>query len=79
MISMPATNYKLPHAISRPTNAGEDVIPVINQLRRSFVWDAVVVTFDWHPPGHVSFASAHGREPFSGQVELQYTERSQLC
>jgi nicotinamidase/pyrazinamidase len=38
------------------------IIPVINRLARRFAH--VVLTQDWHPPGHVSFASAHaGRQP----------------
>lgn len=39
------------------------VVPLINELARSFV--NVVITQDWHTPGHVSFASQHaGRQPF---------------
>ncbi|KAK4534978.1 hypothetical protein CDCA_CDCA03G1003 [Cyanidium caldarium] len=36
---------------------GDEVVPVINLLRPAF--RCVVFTQDWHPPGHVSFASAH--------------------
>lgn len=40
------------------------VIPVINELIRGF--RHVFLTQDWHPSGHVSFASSHpGHEPFS--------------
>jgi nicotinamidase/pyrazinamidase len=46
-----------------PVPDGDAVIPVINRLARRF--GNVVLTQDWHPPGHVSFASTHGREPFS--------------
>ncbi len=43
---------------------GDAVVPVINQLIPQF--DNVVVTQDWHPSGHSSFASSHnGAEPFS--------------
>jgi nicotinamidase/pyrazinamidase len=39
------------------------VVPLINELQRRF--SHVVLTQDWHPPGHASFASAHpGRQPF---------------
>ncbi len=42
---------------------GEAVVPVINRLAPAF--DNVVVTQDWHTPGHASFASSHaGRKPF---------------
>ena len=41
---------------------GDAVIGPINALAARF--DHVVLTQDWHPPGHVSFASAHaGRKP----------------
>lgn len=40
------------------------VIPVINELMRGF--RHVFLTQDWHPLGHVSFASSHaGHVPFS--------------
>jgi len=42
---------------------GEAVIPVINRIAPAF--DNVVLTQDWHTPGHASFASAHpGRKPY---------------
>lgn len=42
---------------------GDDVVPVINALAQRFAH--VVLTQDWHPPGHLSFASSHpGRAPF---------------
>ncbi|MFZ9889105.1 MAG: nicotinamidase [Myxococcota bacterium] len=41
---------------------GDAVVPVINRLAPHF--GTVVMTQDWHPAGHVSFASAHpGRNP----------------
>ena len=43
--------------------AGDEVVPLVNQLGERF--QHVVLTQDWHPPGHRSFASAHpGRQPF---------------
>lgn len=49
---------------------GDAVIPVINRLGRAF--GNVVLTQDWHPAGHVSFASSHpGRAPFE-TIELAY-------
>ena len=42
---------------------GDRVVPVINRLAPRFT--KVVATQDWHPPGHVSFASSHpGVKPF---------------
>lgn len=43
--------------------AGDEVVPVINELMPRF--DVVVMTQDWHPSGHLSFASSHpGRKPY---------------
>jgi nicotinamidase/pyrazinamidase len=42
---------------------GDEVIPVINRLASRF--SNVVLTQDWHPAGHISFASSHpGKKPF---------------
>ncbi|MCT8266395.1 bifunctional nicotinamidase/pyrazinamidase [Afifella sp. JA880] len=42
---------------------GDAVVPVINALMPRF--QHVVLTQDWHPAGHQSFASAHpGSDPF---------------
>lgn len=42
---------------------GDAVVPVINRLIERF--DHVVLTQDWHPAGHSSFASSHpGSAPF---------------
>jgi len=42
---------------------GDSVVPIVNRLAREF--RNVVLTQDWHPPGHLSFASAHpGRSPY---------------
>lgn len=49
---------------------GETIVPGINALAEDFA--TVVLTQDWHPPGHASFASSHaGRAPF-GMIELPY-------
>jgi nicotinamidase/pyrazinamidase len=42
---------------------GDQVIPVINRLAKAF--ENVILTQDWHTPGHISFASTHpGKKPF---------------
>jgi nicotinamidase/pyrazinamidase len=49
---------------------GDQVIPVINRIARGFA--NVVMTQDWHTPGHISFASVHaGKQPFE-TIELPY-------
>jgi nicotinamidase/pyrazinamidase len=42
---------------------GDDVVPLINGLAEQFAH--VVLTQDWHPRGHLSFASSHpGAKPY---------------
>ncbi len=42
---------------------GDEVVPIINRLAARF--RNVVLTQDWHPAGHFSFASSHpGKKPF---------------
>ena len=42
---------------------GDAVVPVVNALATRFAH--VVLTQDWHPRGHLSFASSHpGRQPY---------------
>jgi len=52
---------------------GEEVIPIINRLGKSFA--NVVMTQDWHTPGHISFASSHpGKKPFE-MIKLPYGDQ----
>jgi nicotinamidase/pyrazinamidase len=49
---------------------GDEILPLINALARRF--DHVLLTQDWHPPQHISFASTHaGQEPFA-QIQAPY-------
>jgi nicotinamidase/pyrazinamidase len=42
---------------------GDKVVPIINKV--SSLFPLVVASQDWHPPGHISFASRHeGKRPF---------------
>jgi nicotinamidase/pyrazinamidase len=42
---------------------GDEVVPIINRLAARF--RNVVLTQDWHPSGHLSFASSHpGKRPY---------------
>lgn len=44
---------------------GDAILAPIGRLLARFPFAVTVATQDWHPPGHVSFASAHpGRQPF---------------
>ena len=49
---------------------GDQVVPIANRLAAHF--RHVVLTQDWHPKNHRSFAAAHpGRQPFE-TVEMDY-------
>jgi nicotinamidase/pyrazinamidase len=49
---------------------GDEVVPLVNRLAQAFV--NVVMTQDWHPANHVSFAANHpGRQPFQ-TIALPY-------
>jgi len=49
---------------------GDEVVPGINELMTAF--GDIILTQDWHPAGHSSFASAHpGKGPFE-TVEMAY-------
>lgn len=53
-----------------PVADGDAVVPVVNRLAEKF--RHVVLTQDWHPADHASFASAHpGKNPFE-QVTAPY-------
>ncbi len=50
---------------------GDALLPGINALAGCF--DHVLVTQDWHPTGHISFASSHaGKQPFTDTAEALY-------
>lgn len=49
---------------------GDALVPLINRLGAEF--RNVVITQDWHPAGHISFAASHaGRAPFDS-ITLPY-------
>ena len=49
---------------------GDEIVPAVNRLAAEFTH--VILTQDWHPRGHASFASSHpGKQPFDA-VDLSY-------
>jgi nicotinamidase/pyrazinamidase len=50
---------------------GDTILPGINSLAARF--DHVILTQDWHPRNHISFASSHpGKHPFTDTIEAPY-------
>lgn len=53
---------------------GDEIVPLVNDLIRAS--EHVVMTQDWHPAGHSSFASSHpGHEPYQ-TVAMPYGEQT---
>lgn len=53
---------------------GDEILPPVNRLIAAF--DHVVLTQDWHPKGHSSFASSHaGQAPF-GSIRMPYGDQT---
>lgn len=49
---------------------GNAIVPLINRIALKF--ETVIITQDWHPPGHTSFAANHpGKQPFE-TITLPY-------
>jgi len=49
---------------------GDAIVPGINAIMPEF--GSVILTQDWHPAGHSSFASSHaGQEPY-GMIDMAY-------
>jgi nicotinamidase/pyrazinamidase len=52
---------------------GDEIVPAVNRLAAEF--RHVVLTQDWHPRGHSSFASSHpGKQPFEA-IEVAYGQQ----
>jgi nicotinamidase/pyrazinamidase len=52
---------------------GDEIVPVVNRLAAEFAH--VILTQDWHPRGHSSFASSHpGKQPFEA-IEVAYGQQ----
>lgn len=49
---------------------GDLIVPGINALMPTF--DVVVLTQDWHPAGHSSFASSHGGKAPYDMIDMPY-------
>ncbi len=50
---------------------GDAILPGINALAARF--DHVILTQDWHPRGHISFASSHpGKHPVTDTIQASY-------
>lgn len=53
--------------------AGDEVVAIVNSISSKF--QTIVLTQDWHPSGHASFASSHSADAFS-TTTLHYGEQT---
>ncbi len=53
---------------------GDEVIEVIHRVAKSF--QHIVLTQDWHPPRHISFASAHAGHNAFDTIETPHGEQT---
>lgn len=52
-------------------SGSSDIFKYINALKKNKpFFSHVILTRDWHPKNHVSFASTHGKEPFTN-IEIK--------
>ena len=49
---------------------GNQIVPVINKLTKSGLFDLVIFTKDWHPSNHKSFASQHEGKNLFDVIDL---------
>ena len=54
---------------------GDAVVSVCNALRAALKPDLIVLTQDWHPADHVSYADNHGAEPFTEKMLDAFTKQ----
>ena len=52
-----------------PIKDGDAIVPLINSLAKKF--DHVILTQDWHPTQHISFATTHNKRPYE-TIEAPY-------
>ena len=47
----------------------DSIIPSVNNIQKEF--NTIILTQDWHPKDHKSFASQHKKKPFT-QIKMSY-------
>jgi len=55
-----------------PVAKGDEIVPMVNAIAARF--ENVILTQDWHPPGHASFHTTHGKKAFETH-QLHYGDQ----
>jgi len=50
---------------SLAVRGSNEIFTYINSLKNQEMFQHVIITRDWHPQGHISFANRHNKEPFT--------------
>jgi len=53
---------------------GDEIVPLVNRLIE--VFEHVVLTQDWHPAGHSSFASSHKSQTAFSTIAVSYGDQT---
>ncbi len=73
LLAVDLQNDFCPPAGTLAVPEGDTIVPLINRLMQ--VFDHTILTQDWHPAHHLSFASSHPeKQPFQ-TIELPYGEQ----
>src|SRR5271154_2189518 len=56
-----------------PVHDGDEIVPLVNRLGKRF--QNVVLTQDWHPDGHLSFASSYPDRKTYDTMEMPYGQQ----
>lgn len=56
-------------------NDGDKIIPIINKLMKSDIYDLIIITKDWHPYNHKSFASQNPTTSLYDVIDLNGVEQ----
>jgi nicotinamidase/pyrazinamidase len=59
-----------------PVGGSDKAIEYINFLMEKGDFDKIIATQDWHPKGHISFATTHNKKPFEDTISTEYGKQS---
>jgi nicotinamidase/pyrazinamidase len=55
---------------------GDEILAPLRDLMNSGAFELIVATQDWHPPGHISFASSHREHEAMDRIKLYGHEQT---
>ncbi len=55
---------------------GDEILAPLSRLMESGAFELIVATQDWHPPGHISFASSHRGHQVLDTIRLYHHDQT---